>query len=66
MTNIMQNNKTIYGAGGGSVPSHNPQASTQSNALATMSQQKRSLNKDARKRELLKITMENQAFLRRL
>lgn len=27
---------------------------------------KRSLNRDARKRELLKITMENQAILRRL
>lgn len=28
--------------------------------------QKKSLNREARKRELLKITMENQAFLRRL
>ena len=28
--------------------------------------QKKSLNKDSRKRELLKITMENQAILRRL
>ena len=28
--------------------------------------EKRSLNKDARKRELLKITMENQAILRRI
>jgi phospholipid N-methyltransferase len=27
---------------------------------------KKSLNREARKRELLKITMENQAFLRRL
>lgn len=31
-----------------------------------MGAQKKSLNREARKRELLKITMENQAFLRRL
>jgi hypothetical protein len=34
--------------------------------LHTANSAKRSLNRDARKRELLKITMENQAILRRL
>lgn len=37
-----------------------------SNGLNTANSAKRSLNRDARKRELLKITMENQAILRRL
>jgi len=36
------------------------------NGLNTANSAKRSLNRDARKRELLKITMENQAILRRL
>ena len=36
------------------------------NGLTTAGSAKRSLNRDARKRELLKITMENQAILRRL
>ena len=34
--------------------------------LNTAHSAKRSLNRDARKRELLKITMENQAILKRL
>ncbi len=32
----------------------------------SMSSQKKSLNRDLRRRELIKITLENQAFLRRL
>ena len=36
------------------------------NGLNTANSAKRSLNRDARKLELLKITMENQAILRRL
>ena len=67
MTNIMQNRTTAYSAGAGTIhpnphinyllgsliPSSviNPQTNTFNS--------KRSLNKDVRKRELLKITMEN-------
>lgn len=64
MTNIMQKNNiqnsTIYPQ----MPSVQP--SVQLTATAPNLFQKRSLNKDARKRELLKITMENQAILKRL
>lgn len=35
-------------------------------AVISQQQQKRSLNRDVRRRELIKITLENQAFLRRL
>lgn len=59
MTNIMQNNRTtIYSAN----------AAMQSTTLQIQGPtfNKKSLNKEARKRELLKITMENQAILRRL
>jgi hypothetical protein len=33
---------------------------------SSMSNHKKSLNRDIRRRELIKITLENQAFLRRL
>lgn len=42
-----------------------PMSTTQNGFVTTMSQ-KKSLNRDARRRELIKITLENQAFLRRL
>ena len=61
MTNIMQtNNKTTTSAVAQQTGS--TQFSTQLNTGLN----KKSLNREARKRELLKITMENQAFLRRL
>ncbi|CDW81952.1 UNKNOWN [Stylonychia lemnae] len=66
MTNIMQNNNknASFPLSAGSVNAIQT-ASTQSTTQA-LGLQKKSLNREARKRELLKITMENQAFLRRL
>lgn len=67
MTNIMGTNKTatVYATapltGGGSIVNNNT-----SSAAFYSNLQKRSLNKESRKRELLKITMENQTILRRL
>jgi hypothetical protein len=54
---MLSNNALLSGVGGGGL--HLP-------GLNPIGTAKRSLNRDARKRELLKITMENQAILRRL
>jgi hypothetical protein len=52
---MLSNNALLTGVGGGGL--HLP-------GLNPIGTAKRSLNRDARKRELLKITMENQAILR--
>jgi hypothetical protein len=67
MTNILQNPKGISFAN--NPPSTSVLPSIHVNQpLATMSQlvTRKSLNRESRKRELLKITKENQAFLKRL
>lgn len=60
MTSIMQTNNrsTIYSANAAMYSSiQNPPHT--SSSMPPLAQHKRSLNKDARKRELLKITLEN-------
>jgi len=75
MTNILQNPNGISHANShllNTMPSPPAQAAiTQSQQLSAMASQttlqfKKSLNREARKRELMKITRENQVILKRL
>lgn len=65
MTNIMSaSNKTA--TQGASVTAATIPVKMVINSTTSTIMQKRSLNKEIRKRELLKITMENQTILKRL
>lgn len=71
MTNILQNQKgaNVGGQVQGSVMHGGSSTFGQSNMASNFNGPpavKKSLNRDARKRELLKITMENQQILKRL
>lgn len=60
MTNIMQTNKINGGIPPAGISVIGPQVSSvQPSTVNGTASQKKSLNREARKRELLKITMEN-------
>lgn len=73
MTNILQNPKGISHANAhlSQMNMNNPQASQQAMGMTGVPSAgalpfKKSLNREARKRELMKITRENQVILKRL
>lgn len=66
MTNILQNQKGAHVGGLPAIQSQMQGTSVFSQSNMTLGQPKKSLNREARKRELLKITVENQQILKRL